>query len=54
LAHPKAPPPPAPMDFNFTFSVPSLPLAPGRYAWRLTVGDSEHQTSFQVLSSPPR
>lgn len=36
------------LDGAFTVSVPPLPLEPGRYQWRLTVGDQTESRSFMV------
>lgn len=35
---------------SFAFNVPSLPLTPGRYQWRLDVSDNTFASSFQVIS----
>jgi hypothetical protein len=40
------------LDAALAFNVPSLPLAPGRYQWRLDVADDTFTASFQVLSAP--
>jgi hypothetical protein len=36
------------LDAALAFNVPSLPLAPGRYQWRLDVADDTFTASFQV------
>jgi hypothetical protein len=41
-------PPGSPLDAALAFSVPSLPLPPGRYQWRLDVADDTFTASFQV------
>ncbi len=33
---------------NFVVNVPPMPLAPGRYSWRLQVGNDHFLRSFQV------
>jgi hypothetical protein len=38
------------IDSAFQLSVGPLPLAPGRYQWRLVVGDDEAAVSFEVRS----
>ena len=40
------------LDAALTFSVPPLPLEPGRYQWRLDVADQVFTSSFQVLGAP--
>ncbi|HEX4018540.1 MAG TPA: hypothetical protein VHX15_17515 [Frankiaceae bacterium] len=40
--------PGSPIDASFQLSVQPMPLAPGRYQWRLQVGDDEFAESFQV------
>jgi len=37
------------LDAALTFNVPSLPLPPGRYQWRLDVADDTFTSSFQVV-----
>jgi hypothetical protein len=37
------------LDAALAFTVPSLPLPPGRYQWRLDVAEDTFTTSFQVL-----
>lgn len=37
------------LDAAMAFNVPSLPLAPGRYQWRLDVADQAFASSFQVV-----
>ena len=39
------------LDAALAFSVPSLPLAPGRYQWRLDVADDTFTASFQVVGA---
>ncbi len=41
-------PPGSPLDAALAFSVPSLPLPPGRYQWRLDVGEDTFTAGFQV------
>ena len=36
------------LDASFALNVPSLPLASGRYEWRLVLGDQEFLASFTV------
>jgi hypothetical protein len=38
------------LDASFAFNIPSLPLAPGRYEWRLTLAEHEQVASFTVRS----
>jgi hypothetical protein len=40
--------PGSPIDASFQLSVQPMPLAPGRYQWRLRVGVDEFAESFQV------
>ncbi len=40
--------PGSPIDASFQFSVQPMPLAPGRYQWRLRIGDDDFAESFQV------
>jgi hypothetical protein len=40
------------IDAAFVLSVPALPLIPGRYQWRLDIGDDVYATSFQVRIPP--
>jgi hypothetical protein len=40
------------LDAAFSFSVPSLPLPPGRYQWRLDVAEEAFTSSFQVIGAP--
>lgn len=40
--------PGSPIDASFQLSVQPMPLAPGRYQWRLRVGDDEFAESFKV------
>ena len=37
------------LDAALAFTVPSLPLPPGRYQWRLDVADDTFTASFQVI-----
>lgn len=37
------------LDAGLVFNVPSLPLPPGRYQWRLEVADDTFTSSFQVV-----
>jgi hypothetical protein len=37
------------LDAALAFNVPSLPLPPGRYQWRLDVADDTFTSSFQVV-----
>ena len=37
------------LDAALAFNVPSLPLPPGRYQWRLEVADDTFTSSFQVV-----
>jgi Family of unknown function (DUF6941) len=37
------------LDAALAFTVPSLPLPPGRYQWRLDVADDTFTASFQVV-----
>jgi hypothetical protein len=39
------------IDHAFQFSLGPMPLPPGRYQWRLTVGDGEFSASFQVRNA---
>lgn len=36
------------LDASFVVNVPSLPLPPGRYEWRLDIDQQDHATSFDV------
>ncbi len=36
------------LDASFALSIPSLPLDPGRYEWRLTIADADYTASFTV------
>ena len=38
------------LDASLAFTVPSLPLPPGRYQWRLDVADDAFAVSFQVVA----
>ncbi len=40
--------PGSPIDASFQLTVQPMPLAPGRYQWRLQVGIDEFTESFQV------
>lgn len=42
-----------PIDSSFAINIPPLPLAPGRYTWRLQVGGDTVSTAFQVLGAVP-
>jgi hypothetical protein len=44
--------PGTPIDVAFQYTVPPLPLEPGRYQWRLIVADDEFSASFQVRLPP--
>ena len=37
------------LDAALAFNVPSLPLPPGRYQWRLDIADDTFTSSFQVV-----
>ncbi|HEY7224405.1 MAG TPA: hypothetical protein VH561_12570 [Micromonosporaceae bacterium] len=37
------------LDASFVLNVPPLPLAPGRYEWRLEVGEASYTAPFTVL-----
>lgn len=37
------------LDAALAFNVPSLPLPPGRYQWRLEIADDTFTSSFQVV-----
>jgi hypothetical protein len=37
------------LDASFVLNVPPLPLAPGRYEWRLEIGDASYSAPFTVL-----
>jgi len=41
------------IDASFALNIPPMPLPPGRYQWRLTVGDHEEFESFEVRRRPP-
>lgn len=41
--------PGTPIDASFTVNVAPMPLSPGRYSWRLQLGDDVVLNSFQVL-----
>jgi hypothetical protein len=45
--------PGTPIDAAFQVTVPSLPLPPGRYTWRLKIAEQEFTTSFQVRANLP-
>ena len=45
--------PGSPIDASFALSVQPMPLAPGRYEWRLELAESVFSTAFQVRASPP-
>jgi uncharacterized protein DUF6941 len=42
------------IDASFALTVQPMPLAPGRYEWRLTLGEFEESESFQVRGPSPR
>ena len=37
------------LDASFVLNVPPLPLAPGRYEWRLEIGEASYSAPFTVL-----
>ena len=37
------------LDASFVLTVPPLPLAPGRYEWRLEIGEASYSAPFTVL-----
>jgi hypothetical protein len=39
------------LDAALAFNVPSLPLPPGRYQWRLDVAEDTFTASFQVVGA---
>jgi hypothetical protein len=43
--------PGSPLGGALALSIPPLPLAPGRYEWRLRVAQTDIGTSFEVLGS---
>ena len=48
--------PGTPMDAVLAIGVGALPLAPGRYEWRLTIdgrGDEDWSLAFNRLAAPP-
>jgi len=40
----------SPLDSSFVLNLPPMPLAPGRYEWRLSVAEAEITTTFQVIA----
>lgn len=40
----------SPLTASFALNVPPLPLAPGRYEWRLKIAQTELTASFEVLA----
>jgi hypothetical protein len=40
------------LDASFAVSLPSLPLSPGRYEWRLSFAEQDFTAAFTVM--PPR
>lgn len=40
------------LDSALAINVPSMPLSPGRYMWRLTIADAVITTSFEVRAAP--
>jgi hypothetical protein len=38
------------LDASFVLNVPPLPLTPGRYEWRLEIGEASYSAPFTVLS----
>ena len=38
----------SPLDASFALNVPSLPLTPGRYEWRLEIAEETRTAPFQV------
>jgi len=40
----------SPLDSSFVLNLPPMPLAPGRYEWRLSVAETEITTTFQVIA----
>lgn len=42
----------SPLSASFALNVPSLPLEPGRYEWRLKIAETELTAAFEVLSRP--
>jgi hypothetical protein len=45
--------PGTPIDAAFQVTIPSLPLPPGRYTWRLKIAEQEFTASFQVRANLP-
>lgn len=40
----------SPLDASFALNLPSLPLSPGRYEWRLTIAEFILTASFEVIT----
>lgn len=38
------------LDASFVLNLPPLPLTPGRYEWRLEIGEASYSAPFTVLS----
>jgi hypothetical protein len=51
VGRPPGLPPGTPLDAAFSLSAPSLPLAPGRYEWVLTVAEGQWAISFTVRAA---
>jgi hypothetical protein len=37
------------LDASFVLNVPAMPLSPGRYEWRLEIGEASYSAPFTVL-----
>jgi hypothetical protein len=48
VGRPPGIPPGTPIDASFALNVPSLPLQPGRYEYRLRIADQDFHASFLV------
>jgi hypothetical protein len=48
VGRPPGIPPGTAIDASFALNIPSLPLPPGRYEYRLRVGDQDFHASFLV------
>jgi hypothetical protein len=46
-------PPGSPISASFALNIGSLPLAPGRYEWRLDIAGESSAASFLVQATPP-